>query len=243
MDKEHPIVEAVFAAKTDSARADGLIRDCLPFIRGQASRFLGRPCTDQDDEYSIAMIAFHEAIQNYSRMRGPFLRYAALTIRSRLIDYHRREKRHKGQISLFAPHDEEDGRTLADTLPEERDRFAEAETREATRREIEELAAVLQRFGASFSDIADNCPHQQRTLEACGQAVRYAAANPDLLEELLHSGRLPLARLAEGSGVARKTLERHRRYLLAMLLIQTNGYEIIRGHLRRVLNRGEEATA
>ena len=137
MDKEHPIVEAVFAAKTDSARADGLIRDCLPFIRGQASRFLGRPCTDQDDEYSIAMIAFHEAIQNYSRMRGPFLRYAALTIRSRLIDYHRREKRHKGQISLFAPHDEEDGRTLADTLPEERDRFAEAETREATRREIE----------------------------------------------------------------------------------------------------------
>ena len=45
------------------------------------------------------------------------------------------------------------------------------------------------------------------------------------------------------SGVERKTLERHRKYILAMLLIQTNGYEIIRGHLRHVLRRRGGLTA
>ena len=37
--------------------------------------------------------------------------------------------------------------------------------------------------------------------------------------------------LALGSGTERKTLERHRKYLVAILLAFTNGYTIIRGHL------------
>ena len=55
-----------------------------------------------------------------------------------------------------------------------------------------------------------------------------------MLEELEQTKKLPLNRLAEGSGVSRKTLERHRRYLVAVLLAYTNGYEIIRGHLRQM---------
>jgi RNA polymerase sigma factor len=40
-----------------------------------------------------------------------------------------------------------------------------------------------------------------------------------------------MAALSELSGVERKTLERHRRYLVAILLAYTNGFEIIRRHL------------
>ena len=47
--------------------------------------------------------------------------------------------------------------------------------------------------------------------------------------------RLPLAALADGAGVEKKTLERHRKYLMALLIIYSNGYEIIRGHLKQVL--------
>ena len=38
----------------------------------------------------------------------------------------------------------------------------------------------------------------------------------------------------------RKTLEIHRRYLVAVLLICTNGYEIMRGHIMQVLKGGEK---
>ena len=75
-------------------------------------------------------------------------------------------------------------------------------------------------------------------MQACLAAVAYAMENKALLEQLLQTKKLPLAQLVQGSGSDRKTLERHRKYVLAMLLIQTNGYEIIRGHIRHVWKKG-----
>ena len=48
------------------------------------------------------------------------------------------------------------------------------------------------------------------------------------------TGKLPMGELAAGSGTDKKTMERHRKYLVAILLAFTNGYEIIRGHLCQV---------
>lgn len=238
METEHRIVRSVYAAKESADKADDLIRSYIPFIRSEATKFMGRLCTDQDDEYSIAMMAFYEAIMGYERGRGTFLGYAALLIKSRLIDYTRKEARHQGQISLDEEIGGEDDRALVDTLADSRDYYEESARREATRQEIEELSGVMAQFDVSFSDVADNCPKQERTLEACAKAIRYAGENKKLLDELLRTKKLPLAQLVQGSGVERKTLERHRKYILTMLLIQTNGYEIIRGHLHHVLKKG-----
>lgn len=235
MEKENVLVRAVYAAKESNEAADELIRRYIPFIRAEASNFMSRICTENDDEYSIAMIAFHEAILGYSWERGAFLRYAALLIRSRLTDEYRKEKRHREVLSL----DETDKeRTLLEQVADSRDLYEESQNLEAARQEIGELAAVLQQFGVSFADIADCAPRQERTKEVCLEAIRYAMENRTLLESLLKTKKLPLAELVQGSGSDRKTLERHRKYLLAMLVIQTNGYEIIRGHLRHVWKKG-----
>ena len=100
MASEHHFIKAVYAAKENSRKADDLIREYIPFIRSEAAKFMSRLCTDQDDEYSIAMMAFYEAIMGYEKGRGAFLSYAALLIRSRLVDYRRKEERHQGHISL-----------------------------------------------------------------------------------------------------------------------------------------------
>ncbi len=237
MNEEHAIIQQVYAAKEDMREADRLISAYLPFIKAETARFLRRPPVEgHDDELSIAMIAFHEAIRGYSRIRGGFLRYAAMLIRSRLIDYRRREQRHSGHLSLDAPSGgEEDETALGDTISDGRNPNEELVSREATRSEIEELSRQMKEFGVSLSDVADNCPKQQRTLDACRRALRHARENPEILEELLHTRRLPIAKLTIGSGVERKTLERHRKYMVALLLIYTNGYEILRGHLRQVM--------
>ena len=236
MQSEHRIITSVYAAKEDLQKADEFIRDFIPFIRAEASKCISRPCSEQDDEFSIAMIAFHEAILGYEHSRGTFLSYASMLIRSRIIDYQRKEIRHQGNVSLHAESGE-DELPLMDKLADERDHFEESANREATKREIEELAKVMADFGVSFSDVADNSPKQERTLEACASAIRYAAENKQLLDEMLKTKKLPMAQLVLGSGVERKTLERHRNYILVMLLVQTNGYEIIRGHLRHVLDK------
>src|SRR5699024_11221322 len=151
----------------------------------------------------------------------------------------RAEKRHGNVISLHTPlGTEEDGGELLDTIPDTVDHADAYETRTASQREIQEFGAQLAAFGISFSDVADNCPRQERTLAACRRVLDCARANPILLEKLVRTGRLPMQDLALGSGVDKKTIERHRKYLVAILLAFTNGYEIIRGHLCQLTPKG-----
>ena len=219
------IIEWVLAAKEDPDAADSLINQYMGFIRAEAGKL---SFGDKEDELSVAMLAFYEAVLGYERSRGSFLRFAAKVIRSRLIDYHRSESRHRGHGSLNERAGE-DGAELLELLPDTRDDIEELNTREAA-----QGAKTLAAFGLTFSDVADNCPKQERTLRACLDALGYARQKPELLAAVEKSGKLPMAELASGAGVERKTLERHRKYLVAMLLAFTNGFELIRGHLCRL---------
>ena len=230
---EHSIVAQVRAARTDPAAADALVAQYMGFIRSETYKFThSAPEAGHEDELSIAMMAFYEAALAYDKGRGSFLGYAARAIRNRLIDYYRAESRHRGALSLSAPGEGEDGRMLLETLPDTRDQLAQYEVRVASQSEITEFGRQLgEQFAISFSDVADNCPRQERTLAACRRVLDHARANPALLDRLAQTGRLPIGELAAGSGVDKKTIERHRKYLVAVLLAFTNGYEIIRGHL------------
>ena len=239
MRENREIVARVRAAQRDPRAADELVRSYLPFIKAETAKFMGRPPREgRDDELGIAMFAFHEAVMSYDRSRGAFLPLAGLSIKNRLIDFRRRERRHAevGSLDERRPTaGDGDDRPLVETLVAEKDEISERETRLASRAEIAEYASQLRDFGITLYDVARSCPRQQRTLDACGRALAHARSNPALLERLLATKKLPLADLVRGSGAERKTLERHRTYLVALLLAYTNGFEIIRGHLCKVM--------
>ena len=157
---EYSIVGQVYEAKTDPEAADRLIGQYMGFIRSETVKFThAAPEDGHEDELSIAMLAFYEAILSYEKGRGAFLPYAARAIRNRLIDHYRAEKRHGNVISLHTPlGTEEDGSELLDTIPDTVDHADAYETRTASQREIQEFGAQLAAFGISFSDVADNCP-------------------------------------------------------------------------------------
>lgn len=233
MNGGHELVEQVYAAKTDTEAADSLIRQYMGFIRAETAKYLHRaPIEGQDEELSIVLLAFYEAILGYEKNRGAFLAYASRGIRSRLIDYYRKEKRHAEVTSLHEPVSDEKSDTLKiDHLEHPENEIEKSHHRSATRDEIEEFGKQLLEFGISFSDVADNCPRQERTLQACRRVLTAARENPELLNELLRTKKLPIAALSDISKTDKKTMERHRKYLIAILLAFTNGYEIIRGHL------------
>ena len=236
MSHEHSIIHWIKDAKQDMAAADEMIRAYMPFIRKETAKFLKRPVVEEnDDELSIAMIAFYEAILDYSILRGSFLHYAALHIKSRLIDHTRKEKRHRDLTSIDHPESEGEETPQKDKLADPNDPIHEGMLRDATRVEIEEFSSAIRAFGIQLSDVADQCPKQERTLETCRIALAYAKENQQIMDEFLRTKRLPLALIASGSGVERKTLERHRKYIVALLLAYTNGFEIIRGHLKCAL--------
>lgn len=236
MSDENKIVQRVYDAKNDMHAADSLITDYLPFIKAQVSGVMKRSVdVTQEDELSIGMIAFHEAINGYSKTRGNFLSYASLLIKNRIIDYWRKNNRHNQVISLDTPINDDEQSAM--------DRMASSDVtheqmmviREATKEEIIELSEQMVTFGVTLADVSDNSPKQERTLKSCQSVVAYAKDDELLMENFLRTKRLPLAELAKETKVARKTIERHRKYIIALLLIYSNGYEIIRGHLAEVM--------
>ena len=237
MSETNILIQRVLEAKEDIDLADDLIKDYLPFIRTECAKFAKRELVmGRDDEISIGMLAFHEAIRTYSRLKGAFLKYAALIIKSRLIDFARKEKRHSGHLSLDAKIDEK-GHRLSEVISDNTHPQEEMMRSSATKEEIIELNYTLSSFGVSLKDVVDNCPLQKRTYEKCLQVIKYAKDQKALLDELLDTKRLPIKELSQKTKVSAKTIERHRRYLVAMLVIYTNGYEIIRGHLAHMIRR------
>ena len=228
------IVERVAAAKKSQEAANALIQDYLPYIQAETSRALnGAPSGLHEDEVSIAMFAFYEAVQTYDAARGAFLSYASTLIRRKIIDYLRKQARHRGIASLDMPA-EAGGESRIAALEEEQEDSESRELRLATQEEIEELGLELNGFGLSFSDIADNCPKQERSFGQVKRAVQYAKEHFVLIEEAKRTGRLPIAKLSAGAGVSHKLIERHRKYIMALMLIYSNGYELIRGHLAQI---------
>ncbi|HCY05890.1 MAG: RNA polymerase sigma-I factor [Erysipelotrichaceae bacterium] len=238
MQNEHVIIQKVYDSKDDMHAADELIREYMPFIKSEVFKFTNKYSEVLQDEHSIAMLAFHEAIKGYSKSRGSFLNYASLLIKSRLIDYQRKEKRHYNQLSLDETYGDEEDTALIDTIPADNVDVMQEHNVQATKEEIIELSNQLRQYGVSLSDVADNSPKQDRTLEKCRQAINYAIENREIIDELLRTKKLPLTSLVNGSNVDRKTLERHRKYIVTMLLIYSNGYEIIRGHLSHIVRKG-----
>ncbi len=237
--EEHKIVAQVLAAQRDSRAADDLIGQYLPFIKSETAKALGRFPTEGDDELSIAMFAFYEATQSYQSGRGTFLKLASAAIRNRIIDYRRKQTRHEGHLSLDAPEGEEE-RPMAEQLADHRADLNARQDRADAQAEIAHFVEQLGQFGLTLTDVAENCPKQDRTMAACMRALDHARSHPALLDQLVSTGKLPLGQLVTGAGVDKKTLERHRKYIVAILLAYTNGFEIIRGHLQ-MLKRKENA--
>lgn len=240
MTRDVDILQRVMEARKDIEAADRLIIDYMPFIKSEKAKATGRISgEDGDDELSIAMMAFHEAIESYDSGKGAFLTFAALVIKRRIIDYGRKEKKFSGHISLSSPVNDDESVSLEDTIESGEDAYGDMHDREALKHEIAELTAQLSDFGITLTDVAENCPRQERTLKACREVLFFAMKTPGLIGKLKETGKLPVSEIHRGCGVEKKTLERHRKYIVTLLLIYSNGYDSIRDHLKQIFTTRE----
>lgn len=189
---------------------DELIKEWEFFILKTAVGVKKGSIHKQDEEWSIALDAFLEAVRRYDWERGGFLSYAQRLIHHRLVDHYRKEGRKNHEIPLDSDAMEHFGQ----------DDFFRRDLRD----EIESLSWVLQLYGLDFDDLAMASPKSKKTKCACGKVLRYLKANPHLLSQLREQGLLPVKNLQENTGVPRKTLERHRKYLIAAAEIITGEY-------------------
>jgi RNA polymerase sigma factor len=87
----------------DEELRERFIEDYKPFILGCISRQMNAYVdTQNNEEFSIGLIAFNEAIDRYDRTKGEsFFGFAELVIKSRLISYKRKEMKSSKVIPFF----------------------------------------------------------------------------------------------------------------------------------------------
>ena len=216
---------SALAAKTDEQALNNLIETQKSWILKVCSDVTHRYITDSDDEWSTALLAFHEAVQSYDESKGTFLAFASVVIRRRLLDDIRSQWRHKGEIHV-----------LEGELEEEPDRSID--TAQAAREEIAAAQAILKPYGFSFFDLAESSPKAEKTKAACCNAVIALLKDGELLDKMRKNKALPMKELEKASGVARKILDRHRRYIIAAAEILSGEYPVLAeylGYIRKEL--------
>ena len=148
----------------------------------------------------------------------------------------RMEQRHD---SLDAETEDEEGNRLAGA--EEREavsRYGAEQEAEERREEIQRYSARLTEFGIRFTDLVVDSPRHADARVRAIECARVLAGDPLLAEHLRSKRELPLKALENRVGVSRKTLERQRRYIIAVAVILLE--EVT--HLRHYISLGSTGT-
>lgn len=200
-----------------SARED-FLENYKPFVCKMACKFTGRVLEwGRDEELAVALIALNEAIDRFREETGvPFLAYARIVMLSRLKDYKRRESRKTAaQVQLFSSIDESDTVGLNKSWETYLAEVAAWEREE----EIKEFEGLLNQYNVSFRDLVKCSPRHRDTRQSLMKAAATIAENENLLKELHDNKKLPLAELEKITNISRKTMERGRKYIIAITLL------------------------
>ncbi len=193
------------------------------------ARICKRTVTDSDDEYSIALMAVSEAIDTYRQERGPFWNYAALVIRSRILDEVRVHAGRSAEIMVspdtFGGEREEDEANADITIREEVSSKTAVYIDNDLKAEITALTEELKGYGIDLFELPAAAPHTEKTRSACRDLIRAFFLPPPLTEALKRTGNLPVRELLRRTGSKRKFIDRHRKYLLASILVKAGDYQ------------------
>ncbi len=231
--------KAILAAQNDELLSL-FIDEQKHFIVACAYRATHTYITQSDDEWSIALIAFSNAVQTYDQHTSGFLPYAELLIKRSLIDYYRTNKKYNSEFltdpTVFESNFDEESSNVMIKI-EVTEKLSKI-TDNSLKYEIEAANAEFQKFGFSFYDLAKCSPKSLKTKNACKVAVLYILANPVLRNEIYVSKQLPIKLIQKNTNVPRKILDYHRRYILAAIEILSGEYPLLADYISFIGKEG-----
>lgn len=218
-----------------------LIKMYTPFILKTAAKVSGRYIrVGEDEEVSIGMMAFNEAINSFDYNKNiPFITFAETVIKRRLIDYFRKENKQKNYIPFSNfDNDTDENQELSTIKYIEAQKSMEQFKRDSEsaerKEEIIRFSQVLNEFNISFSELVKICPkHEDARLRAM-EVARIVSGDPELVKVLLNKKELPLKRIESIVNISRKTLERQRKYIIAIVLIIVKDFEHLKGYIKNI---------
>lgn len=236
--KKRTLEESVILIQQgDHALLNELIDSYKPFIAKTVSSVCKRYIHETDDEFSIGLIAFNEAINKYSSERGSsLLSFAEVLIKRRVIDYIRKQNKNKHvsfDFNYASQEDESQGNSIVNELSFD-DYKKERET-ERRKEEILQFQELLNTFNLSLNDLVKSTPKHVDARKNAILIAKTLVDHEELQKILLDKKRLPIKQLEQMVNVSRKTIERNRKYIIAIALILMSDYTYMKDYLKGVL--------
>lgn len=232
-DKNEDFSEVIERIKSgDKKLRERFINDYRPFILGCVSKHMNRFIEVENcEEFSIGLMAFDEAINSYNHIKGGhFLSFAELVINRRLIN-HRKKEIKNSKIIPFSYFGGENEQIIENSISEKSiylhyDRFE-------MREEIMIYNQKLEMFGITMKDLVNKSPKHKDSKEIMVGIAKIITDNDNLYNKLISKKTLPMSDLIAYVNVNPKTVEKNRKYIIAVCLALKSELEIIKGFIRK----------
>ena len=97
---------------------------------------------------------------------------------------------------------------------------------------------LFSRYGFTFFELARCSPKSTKTRRQCAEVVIHMIQHRKLMDDMRASKQLPLRTLCENTGIPRKLLERHRKYIIAAIEIFDGEYPCLQEYMRFIREEG-----
>ncbi|CEN83732.1 sigma factor [Paraclostridium sordellii] len=201
--------------KTDNLRdidSNEFIKEHIPFIIKTINEITGRYiCLDNDEEISIGLLAFNEARQKYDYSKGHFLPYAKLVIKSRILNYLRKEKNNNLKESLEKLR--EDGFDFSQEL------YNPIENQDILIEEMNILKTTIQDFGFELDDLVEESPKHKDTRNRAIDLSKKINDDNKIKESMYTKRRLPIKEISIKYVISQKIIKGSKKFIITVVIV------------------------
>ncbi|HOM02341.1 MAG TPA: RNA polymerase sigma-I factor [Acetivibrio sp.] len=227
----------------DTLLRNKFIDDFKPFILKCVSQLVGKKNNlTQSDEYSIALIAFNEAIESYDlNKKTKFVSFSKQVIKRRLIDYLRSTNKNVVTVPFSYLNNYNTGFSEhSNNTFEEKflyDKNSDYSIEVETKEEIKNLELKIYEYKMTIEDLIECSPKHRDTIVLCLNVAKIIIENESLYQSFRERKILPYKELAERFNLSRRTLEKNRKFIIAMVFILKSDLEILKKYIYDTMGR------
>jgi len=219
----------------DTVMQNYLLKTYQPFIAKCVSEVCKRYIDPKrDDEFSIGLSAFNEAIFSYSAERGSsFLSFAKLVIKRKVIDHIRYNQKRLVSISLDESYNAEQMENPME-ITAVKEKYQEELDALHRKEEILEFKGKLKEYNLSLIELTEVSPKHKDARDSAVKTARILFQDRELREFVQIKKKLPIKKLIKKVDVSKKTLERNRKFILAIFIVLSEDYIYLKDYLKGV---------
>ncbi len=197
-----------------------IIEKYTPFIIKTASKVLGKYIeVENDEELSIALLAFNESINKYCEEKGSFISFSSLVIESRIKDYLRK-------LNKIESDNDETIELIEDKC--------QVENEVSLNDELERYKKVLKTYGIDFEILADKNPVHKNTRCKGFYLVNEMKSNKLLVDLIKMKKKLPITNISKQYKISKRVLKYSKQYILSLLIVYIYEFDELRDYIEYI---------